>query len=107
MAEEYNCTTFVPQALMATSRLQQRIDPDLRRDAEMILRTQGIKPSQAIFLFYTEVKRTGGLPFSPSRVQPSEIPNARLRKDLEEARKGKGVKTFAHSKALFDSLKKL
>jgi antitoxin component of RelBE/YafQ-DinJ toxin-antitoxin module len=49
---------------MPSSRIQQRIDPRLRHDAEMILAAQGIKPSQAIILFYMEVKRQGGLPES-------------------------------------------
>lgn len=89
---------------MPSGRIQQRIDPILRRDAEEILQTQGIRPSQAIILFYTEVKRTGGLPFQPSPVSPSEIPNARLRKDLEEAQKGKGIRHFTNKKELFDSL---
>ena len=87
-------------------RLQQRIDPALRKDAEAILKTQGIKPSQAIILFYTEVTRFGGLPFQPSPVR-SEIPNAQLRKDLAEAKAGKGLRTFKTKKAFFDSLHSL
>ncbi|TSC58609.1 MAG: Uncharacterized protein Greene041619_483 [Candidatus Peregrinibacteria bacterium Greene0416_19] len=92
---------------MTSTRLQHRINPVLRRDAEAILRAQGIKPSQAIILFYTEVKRSGGLPFVPSPVQPAEIPNARLRKAIREARQGKGVRTYTSKKAFFDSLKRL
>ena len=95
------------QPLMASGRIQQRIDPALQRDAEKILKAQGIKPSQAIVLFYMEVKRSKGLPFLPSPVRPSEIPNARLRKALREADRGEGVKTFTSKKALFDSLKRL
>jgi addiction module RelB/DinJ family antitoxin len=89
---------------MANGRIQQRINPALRREAEQILRIQGIKPSQAIILFYTEVKRTGGLPFSPSPVTLAEIPNARLRKSLKEAAEGKGIMTFKNKKDFFDSL---
>lgn len=92
---------------MALTRLQQRIDSDLRQDAEQILRAQGIKPSQAIILFYTEVKRTGGLPFTPSPVQPAEIPNARLRRDIEAARRGEGVRTFGTKKEMLKSLRAL
>ena len=92
---------------MASGRLQQRIDPTLREQAEEILRVQGIKPSQAIVLFYTEVKRTGGIPFQPSPVLPSELPNARLQKDLEEAKRGKGVRTFKNKKEMFASLHSL
>jgi len=101
---EYICLHSTP---LPSDRLQHRIDPLLRHDAEMILTAQGIKPSQAIILFYTEIKRTGGLPFPPSPVQPAEIPNARLRKDLEEARRSKGVKTFTKKKKFFDSLRDL
>src|SRR5438045_1474767 len=75
--EEYDWSTFIPFS-MPSSRLQQRIDPSLRKEAEAILKTQGIKPSQAIILFYTEVTRSRGLPFRPSPVRRSEIPNARL-----------------------------
>lgn len=92
---------------MASGRIQQRIDPSLRKEAEQILQIQGIKPSQAIILFYTEVKRIGGLPFTPSPVQRSEIPNAKLQKDLREAKKGKGVITFKNKKDFFDSLRGL
>ncbi len=92
---------------MTSGRIQQRIDPSLQKEAEEILQTQGIKPSQAIILFYTEVKRVGGLPFQPSPVHPSEIPNARLRKELRDASKGRGVKTYKNEKDLFDSLHKL
>ncbi len=92
---------------MASGRIQQRIDPVLQRQAEQILQLQGIKPSQAIILFYMEVKRTGGLPFAPTPVQPEEIPNARLRKALREAAKGIGVKSYKNKKDFFDSLKKL
>lgn len=89
---------------MSSSRLQHRIDPDLRRDAEMILSAQGIKPAQAIILFYTEVRRSGGLPFTPSPVQPSEILNARLQKEMRQARNGIGVQSFKNKNDFFASL---
>lgn len=92
---------------MTSGRIQQRIDPKLRKEAETILKMQGIKPSQAIYLLYMEVKRFGGLPFSPTPVQRSEIPNARLRKAFKDADEGKGVRTYTSKKAFFDSLKRL
>ena len=71
----------------------------------MILETQGIKPSQAIILFYTEIKRFGGLPFQPTPLSKSEIPNSKLQKDLRNAQGGKGIQTFKIKKGFFDSLK--
>ena len=92
---------------MTATRLQQRIDLTLKREAEAILETQGIRPSQAIILFYTEVKRSRGLPFKPSPVSPREIPNARLQRDLREARRGKGLQSFKSKKELLGSLRSL
>ncbi|MBU0458981.1 type II toxin-antitoxin system RelB/DinJ family antitoxin [Patescibacteria group bacterium] len=92
---------------MSSGRIQQRIDPKLQKDAETILKTQGIKPSQAIILFYMEIKRSRGLPFSPSPVRLDEVPNIKLQKDLEDASKGKGVKISKNKDEFFDHLDKL
>lgn len=89
---------------MPSGRLQHRIHPSLKRDAEEILQMQGIKPSQAIILFYTEVKRSGGLPFTPSPVHPSEIPNRRLQRDLKSARSGNDIVRYHSKRDLFESL---
>lgn len=87
---------------MASTRIQHRIDTHLKKQAEIILETQGIRPSQAITIFYKEITRTGGFPFLPSKV-----PNKKLKKDLEAARKNTGVKTYKTKKHLFDSLDNL
>lgn len=84
---------------MNSTRIQHRIDLTLKEDAESILEAQGIKPSQAITIFYTEITRTGGFPFLPSKV-----PNAELAKDLRDTKKGIGVKRYKNKKDLFDSL---
>ena len=84
---------------MSYGRLQQRINPKLQKEAEGILFAQGIKPSQAIIMFYTEIKRKRGLPFCPS-----PVPNQALEKDLKEAKKGVGVKTYKGKKEFFNSL---
>ncbi len=85
-----------------TTRIQHRINPRLKKEAEEILEEQGMKPSQAITIFYMEIKRTGGFPFLPTKV-----PNKQLKKDLLEAEKDKGLKTYKNKKALFDDLDNL
>ena len=92
---------------MASGKIQQRIDPDLQKKAEAILEVLGLKPSQAITLFYVEITRQGNLPFHPSDVQPSEIPNKRLAKTIRDARRGKGVRTFESKEDFCRSLKEL
>ncbi len=87
---------------MPSTRIQHRINANLKIEAETILEQQGIGPAQAITIFYTEIKRTGGFPFLPSKV-----PNKQLAKELREAEKGIGIKTYKNKKELFNSLKKL
>lgn len=87
---------------MPSTRIQHRIDVNLKEQAELILEEQGIKPSQAITIFYTEIKRTGGFPFLPSK-----IPNKKLQKDLKAAKQNIGVKTYKNKKDLFNSLNNL
>lgn len=87
---------------MSSTRIQHRINTNLKIVAETILEEQGIKPSQAITIFYTEIKRTGGFPFLPAKV-----PNKKLAQDLLEAKSGKGIRRYKNQKALFSSLEKL
>lgn len=84
---------------MTSTRIQHRIDSDLKKEAERILEQQGIKPSIAITILYTEVKRTGGFPFLPSKV-----PNKKLAKDLRDSAE---IRTHKSKKDLFESLDKL
>lgn len=99
---EYKYTTFVTNLFsMASVRMQTRIDSNLKNEAEKILEAQGFKPAQAIHLFYTEVARIGGFPFLPSKV-----PTEQLKKDLDEAKKGIGVRSYKNNKDFFKTLKK-
>lgn len=101
----YNNSAFVLP--MSSGRIQQRIDPTLQKRAEAILKAMGLKPAQVITMLYREITRRRTLPFHPSEVSPSEIPNARLQKDIREARAGKGVQEFETEEEFFASLKKL
>ncbi len=87
---------------MPTTRMQHRVDSELKKEAEYILAEQGIRPAQAITIFYTEIKRTGGLPFLPTKV-----PNKRLAEDLRGTQIKQNLKKYASKKALFDSLNDL
>lgn len=98
---EYNCT-INNIANMASTRIQHRIDLSLKNTAEAILEEQGIRPAVAITIFYTEIARSGGFPFLPSK-----IPNKELTKDLKKARSGVGIKTYKNKKDFFKSLDEL
>ena len=40
------------------------MEPELKRHAEAVLEGIGIKPSEAINMFYRQVEQAGGLPFA-------------------------------------------
>jgi DNA-damage-inducible protein J len=68
--------------------IRARVEPALKHDAEAVLDKLGMTPTEAITLFYKQVKLYRGLPF------PVRIPNAATRKALQEARRRKNVESF-------------
>ncbi|HVH78738.1 MAG TPA: type II toxin-antitoxin system RelB/DinJ family antitoxin [Stellaceae bacterium] len=68
--------------------VRARVEPELKRDAEAILKKIGLTPSEAITLFLTQVKLADGLPF------PLRVPNRRTRQAIREAHAGDHVETF-------------
>lgn len=87
---------------MSLTKIQQRIDSTLKKEAEAILHAQGIKPSQAIIMFYKEITRKQSFPFLPSRV-----PNKKTAQAIREAEKGIGVTTYKNAEDLFAALDRL
>ena len=83
------------------ARISSRIDPDLKRKSEAILAEIGIKPSQAITMFYTQIVRQRGLPLD------LKIPNDETIEAIDELRdpeRRKGLKTFTSVADLMDDL---
>ena len=66
--------------------VRARVEPKLKRDAEVILRRVGLTSSEAIGLFYRRVTLEKGLPFE------ARIPNKETRRAIESIRKGNGVR---------------
>jgi DNA-damage-inducible protein J len=46
-----------------TAMIRARVDPDLKEDAESVFNALGLSATQAITLFYQQVKWYRGLPF--------------------------------------------
>jgi DNA-damage-inducible protein J len=71
--------------------IHARMEPELKQDAESIFRALGMTTTEAVTLFYKQVKMRHGLPFTV------EIPDEELdtwqreeiKKGLEEMRTGK------------------
>jgi DNA-damage-inducible protein J len=67
---------------MKTATIRARTEPRLKADAERVFRKLGISSSEAINLFYSQVRLRKGLPF------PVEIPNAVTRQTFEKTDRG-------------------
>ncbi len=86
---------------MKTETVRARIEPELKHDVEGILKTLGMNTTEAINLFYTQIKLHHGLPFNV------KIPNAetvRAMKELEADRGKNKIKTYDSAKDMFEDL---
>jgi DNA-damage-inducible protein J len=72
-------------ALLKTDTVRARIEANVKRDAEAILRRLGVSHSAFINMGYHAVVANGGIPFSLS------VPNAETREAIAEGRARKGV----------------
>jgi DNA-damage-inducible protein J len=68
-----------------TVQITARVDPKLKRETEEVFDELGLSTSQAITLFFKQVKMRKGLPFAVS------IPNAETRQSIDEALAGKNL----------------
>ena len=80
-----------------TGTARALIDPEVKKQAETILKNLGLSVSNAYELFYRQIIAHKGLPFD------LQVPNEKTMKAIENSRQGKG-KTFSTSKELFDDL---
>ncbi len=71
-----------------TQTVRARIEPELKRDAEAVLKKIGMTSSEAITLFFAQVKLQNGLPF------PVCVPNRETKRAIREARAGIDLETF-------------
>jgi DNA-damage-inducible protein J len=75
-------------AMGKTATVRARIEPRLKRGAEAVLKKIGLTPSEAITLFFAQVKLHDGLPF------PVRVPNRETKRAIREARAGTKLEAF-------------
>ena len=71
-----------------TETIRARVEPELKRGAEAVLKKIGLTSSEAITLFLTQVKLTKGLPF------PVRAPNKQTGRAVKDMHARKNVETF-------------
>ncbi len=80
-----------------TSTARALLDPEVKKQAEAILKELGLSVSKSFELFYRQVIAQRGLPFEVN------VPNEKTMKAIENSRQGKG-KRFSTAQELFDDL---
>jgi DNA-damage-inducible protein J len=78
--------------------IHTRINADLKAGAEQILESVGISASEAIRLFYRQIKLHRGIPFDV------KLPNKQTAETLRRSERGEEVYRAADADDLFDQL---
>lgn len=68
-----------------TALINARTERDLKEEVEVILKALGLSTTEAINIFFRQVKMRKGLPF------PVEIPNKETLKTFRDSEAGKGL----------------
>ena len=80
-----------------TATARALLDPEVKEQAEAILKELGLSVSKSFELFYRQVIAQHGLPFE------LQVPNEKTMRAIENSRQGKG-KTYTSPQELFDDL---
>ena len=80
-----------------TATARALLDPEIKKEAEKILKTLGLSVSKSFELYYRQVIAQRGLPFE------LHVPNEKTMKAIDDSRQGKG-KRFSSTRELFDDL---
>ena len=68
-----------------TSTITVRLDPQVKKNAEAVLKALGLTTSQAVNLFFTQVSLNKGIPFDV------HIPNAATAQGIENGLAGRNL----------------
>ena len=71
--------------MLKSAMIRARMDPVLKEEVERLFEELGLTTTQAITLFYQQVKLNQGLPF------PVRVPNEVTRRTFEETDAGENI----------------
>jgi len=81
-----------------TAIIHARTETALKTDVEKIFKTLGMTTTQAVNIFFKQVKLRRGLPFQV------EIPNRTTLKTFKDSEKGLGLTENKNAQDMFDKL---
>lgn len=82
-----------------TAMITTRVEPDLKTDAEKVLKTLGISTTEAINLFLSQVRLRKGLPFDV------KIPNKTTVKAMKDAEEGRNLSSYDSVDDFFEKMR--
>lgn len=81
-----------------TATVRARMEPGLKKETERILDQLGLNTTDAIRIFFKQVKLQRGLPFE------MKIPNETTHQAIVEAKAGQNLEEFETTEELFEDL---
>ncbi len=78
--------------------INARTEKELKEDVKVILKELGLSTTEAINIFFRQVKMRRGLPFAV------EIPNAKTLKTFRDSEAGKGLVECKDAEDMFKKL---
>jgi DNA-damage-inducible protein J len=81
-----------------TTAITVRLDPQVKKEAQAVLKELGLTTTQAVSIFLKQVSLNKGLPFA------LEIPNDETIQAIEDGLNGRNLKTFENAEAALDYL---
>lgn len=81
-----------------TATVRARMEPELKKETERILNQLGLNTTEAIRIFFKQVKLQRGLPFE------MKIPNESTHQAIVDAKAGQKLKEFVTTEELFEDL---
>lgn len=86
------------QVMGKTATIQTRVDPDVKNQAQIILKKLNISMSEAISMYLSQITLHQGIPFE------IKIPNAVTAKTLKDSEEGKDLHKVDSVDELFQEL---
>lgn len=81
-----------------STTVRARLEPKLKKETELIFEELGINTTEAIRIFFKQVKLHRGLPFE------MKIPNEKTENAILDAKARKNISSFESSDELFEDL---
>jgi DNA-damage-inducible protein J len=81
-----------------SAMIRARIEPELKEEVEAVLEKIGLSATDAINLFYRQIKLRRGIPFDVV------VPNKTTLRTIEKARQGKEITRFKSKAELYKHL---